>query len=60
MRGKRVPKDIGARTECLKGSGTDEGDGGGGTDADFQLTRPFQVPGQPPLPLTVITKDLAL
>ena len=56
MQGKRVPKDTGARTKCLKGSGTDEGDGGGDTDADFQLTRPLQVPGQPPLPLTFPAK----
>ena len=34
MRGRTVPRGTGARTEWLKGSGTDEGDGGGGKDAD--------------------------
>lgn len=34
MRGRRVQRGTGARTEWLMGSGTDEGDGGGGKDAD--------------------------
>ena len=55
MRGRRVPKDTGARTEFERLRNR-RGDGGGGTDADFQLTRPFQVPGQPPLPLTFPAK----
>ena len=35
MRGRRVPKDTGARTECLKGSGTDEGMGVGARTLTF-------------------------